>query len=135
MAAEARTVSVVLDAKRILNANDRLDRHTRARRSSEIRAAFKHASIDLAHLTTPVCVDVQLTFPRRDRRRDSPNWMPTAKAALDGIVDSHVITDDSDNHVPRTTVLAHLIDPALRADPAEGLATRVRLTITLTETS
>lgn len=135
MTAEARTVSVVLDAKRILNANDRLDRHTRARRSSEIRAAFKHASIDLGHLTTPVHVDVQLTFPRRDRRRDSPNWMPTAKAALDGIVDSHVITDDSDNHVPRTTVLAHLIDPALRADPAAGRAARVRLTITLTETS
>lgn len=131
----ARTVSVVLDAHHVLNSNGRLHRHTHAKFSHAIRDLFRNAAGVLPPLETPVTIDVQLTFPRRDRRRDSPNWMPTAKAALDGIVDAGVIVDDSDAHVPTTTVHAHLIDPTLAADKTTGARARLRLTITLTETS
>ena len=128
---ESRSVSVVLDAKRTLNANGREHYQTKRRTIEHIRAAFRHAATDLAPLSSPVVVEMRLTFPRRDRRRDSPNWIPTAKAALDGIVDAHVIEDDSDVHVIRTIIHAHDIDPNL-AKTAEDQA-RVRLTLTITE--
>lgn len=128
---ETRSVSVVLDAKRTLNANGREHYQTRRRTIEHIRAAFRHAATDLAPLASPVVVEMRLTFPRRDRRRDSPNWIPTAKAALDGIVDAHVIADDSDAHVTRTVIHAHDIDHNLAATSEHPA--RVRLTLTLTE--
>lgn len=128
---ETRSISVVLDAKRTLNANGREHYQTRRRTIEHIRAAFRHAATDLAPLASPVVVEMRLTFPRHDRRRDSPNWIPTAKAALDGIVDAHVIADDSDAHVTRTVIHAHDIDHHLAATHEHPA--RVRLTLTLTE--
>lgn len=128
---ETRAVSVVLHAARTLNANGREHYQTKRRTIEHIRAAFRHAATDLAPLSSPVVVEMRLTFPRRDRRRDSPNWVPTAKAALDGIVDAHVIEDDSDAHVTRTIIHAHDIDPQLAATDEQPA--RVRLTLTLTE--
>lgn len=37
--------------------------------------------------------------PPDQRRRDSSNWFPTLKAAVDGLVDARVIKDDSDKYV------------------------------------
>lgn len=128
---ETRAVSVVLPAICALNANGREHYQTKRRRVERIRAAFKNASTELDPLTSPVVVEMRMTFPRRDRRRDSPNWVPTAKAALDGIVDAHVIEDDSDAHVTRTIIHAHDIDPQLAATDEQPA--RVRLTLTLTE--
>ena len=131
---ETRSVSVVLPARIALNANGREHYRAVAQAVHQVRAAFRHAAVDLAPLASPFIVETTLTFPRRDRRRDSSNWLyPTAKAALDGIVDAHVIVDDSDAHVTRTVIHAHDIDPHL-AKTAEDPA-RVRLTLTLTETS
>lgn len=132
---ESRTISVVLPATLVLNANGREHYQTKRRRVEQIRAAFRHASEDMATLESPVVVEMQLHFPRRDRRRDSPNWMPTAKAGLDGIVDSRVLDDDNDSHVVRTVVHAHDIDPHLAAQPDLDLPARVRLTLTITETT
>lgn len=44
-------------------------------------------------------------------RRDVGNWYPTAKACVDGMVDSGVLPDDSD---------AHLEGPDLRRDYPNG---------------
>lgn len=128
---ESRSVSVVLASSRTLNANGREHYQTRRRAVEHIRAAFRHAAADLAPLTSPVVVEMRLTFPRRDRRRDSPNWLPTAKAALDGIVDARVIEDDSDAHVIRTIIHRHDIDHLLAA--CHEHPARVRLTLTITE--
>ena len=52
-------------------------------------------------------VVAELRFRDR-RRRDPHNWMPTAKAVLDGMVDAGVFPDD--NH-------AHVIGPDMRIGP------------------
>jgi hypothetical protein len=52
----------------------------------------------------------ELTVPDR-RRRDPANWMPTAKACVDGLVDAGVLLDDDFRHVRgpdmRLNVAAH----------------------------
>lgn len=45
--------------------------------------------------------NVRLTHYVTDpgRRRDPSNWMPTTKAAIDGLVDAGVFDDDDSTHV------------------------------------
>lgn len=132
MSPQSRVVSVVLPADTTLNSNRRADSapYRRAPRTDAIRSAFRHAAHGMHPLTTPVNVELQLEFGR-NARRDAPNWWPTAKAAIDGLVDAALIADDSDKHVTRTVFPAHTTDPALRATKTTGA--RVRLTITITE--
>ncbi|MBN0040196.1 hypothetical protein JN535_08455 [Cellulosimicrobium cellulans] len=125
MSAESRTVSVVLPVEWVLTANGRYHHMARADRTRRIRAAFLDAADDMAPLPTPVTADYQLEF-KRGHRRDSPNWSPTFKAALDGLVDAGVIEDDDDRHVRPTVIQPHEVDNQL---PAQ----HIRLTITLTE--
>lgn len=132
-----RTVTVELPAKHVMNANRRTDAHPRVRpiKTRAVRDAFTDAAHGLAPLTTPVEVTVRLAFARKHSRRDSPNWYPTVKAAIDGLVSAGVIADDSDAHIHWTHFAAHTVDHQLAARPKDGLDTRVRLTITLTTTT
>jgi crossover junction endodeoxyribonuclease RusA len=45
-----------------------------------------------------VRVVAELRFTSK-RRRDVANWYPTVKACIDGLVDAHVLVDDSDTYV------------------------------------
>ena len=136
MKPRSETFTVTLTADRTLNSNRRLDSHRRVRpvRTKEIREAFRTAATGTPQLGLPVVVVWQLTFGRR-HRRDSPNWAPTAKAAIDGLVEAGVIADDSDTNITETHILAHDVDPALRADKARNIPARAILTITITETT
>ena len=125
MSAESRTVSLVLPAEWVLTSNGRYHHMARAGRTEKIRTAFADAADDMAPLTTPVTAEYVLEF-KRGHRRDSPNWSPTFKAALDGLVDAGVIEDDDDRHVRPTVIQPHEVDNQL---PAQ----HIRLTITLTE--
>jgi crossover junction endodeoxyribonuclease RusA len=55
---------------------------------------------------------ITVQYPDR-RRRDVHNLMPTVKAAIDGLVDAHVLTDDSDQWLvgPDLRVSENLCDP------------------------
>ncbi len=126
-AAGRASVTVTLSADALLTSNQRLHWKAAAPRTAKIKRAFTDAAQDTPHLTTPVHVDVHLTF-NRGHRRDATNWHPTIKAATDGLVGAGVIEDDSDRHLTSTTFHAHTVDPEL---PPK----HVRVTLTLTEVS
>lgn len=122
----SRTVSVVLPVDWVLTANGRYHHMVRANCTRKIRAAFANAADGIAPLTTPVTATYLLEF-KRGHRRDSPNWAPTFKAALDGFAtDAGVLPDDDDKHVRPTVIQPHEVDNQL---PDQ----HIRLTITLTE--
>ncbi|MDQ8040612.1 hypothetical protein RDI86_01960 [Cellulosimicrobium sp. XJ-DQ-B-000] len=122
----SRSVSVVLPVEWVLTANGRYHHMVRANRTRHIREAFAHAADGIAPLTPPVTAEYQLEF-KRGHRRDSPNWAPMFKAALDGFAtDAGVLPDDDDRHVRPTVIQPHEVDNQL---PAQ----HIRLTITLTE--
>jgi hypothetical protein len=84
-----------------LNANDRLHwrpkgeltKTWREAAEAAVNALFEPYHYERAHV---VCT---IRFPD-NTRRDVGNWYPTAKACLDGIVDSQlVIKDDSDRYI------------------------------------
>lgn len=81
----------------LINANDRLHWAVKARLTKTIR--------DAAHIITRQAKVPRLEKARiefffhpgpRIRRRDAANWFPSAKAAVDGVVDAGVLADDSD---------------------------------------
>jgi crossover junction endodeoxyribonuclease RusA len=53
-------------------------------------------------------------FFATNRRRDPHNWMPTAKAIVDGMVDAGVFPDDSTEHVTGPDMR---IGPVTRNEP------------------
>lgn len=55
-----------------------------------------------------------------NRRRDGHNWMPTIKAAIDGLVDAGVLDDDSSRYLRRVSVVIGDVDRALKC-PTLGL--------------
>lgn len=61
------------------------------------------------------------------RRRDASNYMPTIKAAIDGLVDAQVLADDDDEHLLELTIR--------RGAPAERkkLGVQGALTLIVTE--
>lgn len=102
-----------------LTSNQRLNRYVAAARIKQWRARAHVAAIqagrpklDHAHVTVVISHTM-------NRRRDSLNWWPTAKAVIDGIVESGVLTDDDDKH---------LVGPDLRPGPKAAVFT---LTVTL----
>lgn len=52
----------------------------------------------LPRLATPAYLIAELRFASA-HRRDPHNWVPTAKAVLDGMVDAGVFPDDDHKHV------------------------------------
>jgi len=80
----------------LLNDNQRLDRRRKAEHIATIRqiAAFtarnaKLPQLERAHVFYVIHPD------KKARKRDPGNWSPTAKAAVDGLVDSGVLPDDN----------------------------------------
>lgn len=84
----------------LLNANDRLHRMVAAKRAKVIREAAKVAA--RGHCGPFAKVRLRVVYRAPDnRRRDSNtgNLHPSIKAAIDGVVDAGVMTDDNDRIV------------------------------------
>lgn len=118
MTGPARTFVLLLPDVRLINANDRLHRQEAARRTKAIRAAAKRQALDdlIPHLDRAHIVFEYL--PPDNRRRDSANWQPSAKAAVDGLVDAGVLDDDDHTRVtgpdPRMGESAYVVTGARR---------------------
>ncbi len=128
-----RTVTFSVDAPAILiTANTLPNLHYMARarlvrawREAACGRATAERSRYLADPWPPVHVEMLVYLPEvgsGSRMRDVSNLQPTAKAILDGIVDSGLLADDDDKHV---------VGPDLRrSDMRRPVA---RFTVTLTE--
>lgn len=86
-----------------LNSNQR-----HKRRPDVTIAAWRNLSSAFAHYCKipplgRARVTAELHWVDR-RRRDSSNYMPTIKAAIDGLVDARVLTDDDDEHLVELTI-------------------------------
>lgn len=80
----------------LMNANDRMHPARRAGFIKVIRQAawamarhHKIPALQRAHVFYVVHPDI------KERRRDPGNWSPSAKAAVDGLVDAGVLPDDN----------------------------------------
>jgi len=81
----------------LMNANDRPHWSKRAKTSALIRAAARELSKGIPSLGK---VKIRAVYYAPDnRRRDVSNLFPSVKCAVDGIVDSGVLPDDSDRFV------------------------------------
>lgn len=123
----ARTVSLIWPVDQLVNLNAERSMHhqQRAKLVRPLRDAFRALAVDVAPLTGPVIVTGR--FQWADKRvRDTSNWLPTLKAAVDGITDAGVLAKDDD-----TTVLDTRIGVDL--PPAPGLAGYCRITVTIEE--
>lgn len=75
--------------------------------------------------------EVQLVYrPPDKRRRDSDNLAPTFKAAVDGLVDAGVLSDDTDDLVTR---LHPKLGPVVASPAAHVGRTLFRLHLTVRE--
>ncbi|MFF7335381.1 hypothetical protein [Streptomyces sp. NPDC008150] len=101
MADTPRTWRVELPAETtLINANDRMHPARRASFIKVIRQAAwamarynKVPALQRAHIFYVVHPDT------KERRRDPGNWSPSAKAAVDGLVDAGVLPDDNHHHL------------------------------------
>ncbi|MFI8085965.1 hypothetical protein ACIF6L_34885 [Kitasatospora sp. NPDC086009] len=83
----------------LLNANGRLHWRVAARRRSAIRDA---AAWTARRHKVPALGRARIAFivhPKTRGRFDPHNWYPSAKAAIDGLVDAGVLPDDDRTHV------------------------------------
>ncbi|MFF2571138.1 hypothetical protein [Streptomyces sp. NPDC058084] len=78
----------------LMTSNERLYHLQRSDRTRALRQAARIAT-QVARVPHLERAYVTCYLRARDRRRRDPgNWYPSAKAALDGIVDAGVLTDD-----------------------------------------
>jgi Holliday junction resolvase RusA-like endonuclease len=87
-----------------LRSNDRRHYHAAAALTKKWRekTAWLARQARIPHIDQPV--RITCVIHRADRRKaDAPNSWPSCKAAIDGLVDAGVLTDDSDAHVLSTT--------------------------------
>ena len=98
--AGGRTWTVELPAGlTLLNANERLHWRPKNNRTQAIRAA-SFACVKAARVPKLKRASVVVEFrPPDRRRRDVHNLYPSAKAAIDGLVDAGVLPDDSDRYL------------------------------------
>ena len=96
----ARTWTVELPAYMpVINANRRMHHFRRAELTRNIRST---AFVCAKHLKVPALQRAHIVCefrPPDHRRRDVHNLYPTAKAAVDGLVDAGVLPDDSDRYL------------------------------------
>lgn len=94
------TAELTITGSQWLNLNDRLHWMRRARLTEEWReaAGWKAKSAKTPAFLTAWLIDATLLFSD-NRRRDGHNWMPTIKAAIDGLVDVGVLRDDSSSNL------------------------------------
>lgn len=107
----ARTWTVQLPPRlALLNSNHRIHYRTRADRTRAIRMT---ANACARRVRVPRLERAQIVAEYRPpdrRRRDVHNLYPSAKAAVDGLVDAGVLPDDSDRY---------LVGPDMRIGPVE----------------
>lgn len=122
-----RTVSLIWPVPDLinLNAERRLHHHARAQLVRRLRDAFRSLAADVHPITGPIEVIGRFQWADR-RRRDTSNWLPTLKAAVDGLEDAGVIPRDDDTFIRDTRI-------GPEPEPAPGLAGYCRITITLRE--
>ena len=84
----------------LLNDNQRLHYRTKAKHIDTIREAAGYAA-RAARIPTLQRIHVfYVVHPKPGiRRRDPGNWSPTAKAAIDGLVDAGIVPDDDHTRV------------------------------------
>lgn len=84
----------------LLNDNQRLHYRTKAKHIDTIREASGFAA-RAAHIPAFQRIHVlYVVHPKPGlRRRDPGNWSPTAKAAIDGLVDAGIVPDDDHTRV------------------------------------
>jgi Holliday junction resolvase RusA-like endonuclease len=81
----------------LLNANDRFHWSKRAHLTSDIRMLARNLSSGFPRLDKVKIKAVY--YAPNNRRRDMSNLFPSVKPAVDGLVDSGVLKDDSDRYV------------------------------------
>lgn len=81
-----------------INSNMRIHRMAQAKLTKTWRAAAANAAANVAPLTPPVRIIAHIWKPRGGRY-DPGNLYPTAKAAVDGLVDAGILTDDDHTRV------------------------------------
>ena len=81
-----------------LNSNQRIHRMAQAKLTKTWRAAAANAAADIAPLNPPVHITAHIWKPRGGRY-DPNNLWPTIKAAVDGLVDAGLLTDDDHTRV------------------------------------
>lgn len=94
-----RTFVLLVPAVTLINANERPHWRKKAAITAGIRwAAAMQARADrIPHLDR---VDIIAEYlPPTRQRRDPANWAPSAKAAVDGLVDAGVLDDDDHTRV------------------------------------
>ncbi len=117
-----RTYTVTFPAGlELLNANGR----THWRHRHRVTAMLRETAAWLArvqHIPPLARARIVAVYePPDSRRRDAPNWYPSFKAAIDGLVDAGVLPDDSDRYVtalemrcgepcPRGRIVLHLTE-------------------------
>lgn len=117
------TILVDIPSAMWLHSNQRLHRMQVAARTRDIRLLAKHASRDTAPVPGPVVLTVHVGYPPRVHRVDVPNAYPSIKAAIDGCVDSGVLTDDSSEVI---------VEHRFRRDPERTPRGTYRLTLHIT---
>lgn len=83
---------------KFINSNQRLHPMAKAKLTAQWRTAACLAAQDAAPVATPVRIVAHVHKPRGGRW-DPGNWYPTAKACVDGLVDSGLLADDSHREV------------------------------------
>lgn len=99
-----RTVTVTLPPKLpLLSSNQRPHWATKARRTRLIRDTAAWTTRALREAPMERVVVTAVVHPKTNRQFDPDNYHPTAKAALDGVVDAGLLPDDDTRHVIRTS--------------------------------
>ena len=94
----------------LLNANQRLHHHKRAKITAALRGAAMRAVTEQADLMTALAAAkpgalfqrvhiLGIVHPTKRGRFDPPNWYPSFKAAIDGLVDAGLLEDDDHTRV------------------------------------
>lgn len=93
--------SLALPAKtKLINANDSIH----FRRKAELVKVIRNAAWTMArHSNIPALQRAHIYFVIHPdtsiKRRDPGNWAPSAKAAVDGLVDAGILPDDNKDHL------------------------------------
>lgn len=98
-AASPRVFVVLLPVLDLLNANKVLHYRVKAKRVKAIRQAAAEAAREVGVPALERAHIIAQYLPADRRRRDPANWAPSAKAAVDGLVDAGVLPDDDHLHL------------------------------------
>lgn len=96
-----------------LNAERAGNRFARAASTADVRSWAKVCAreamgpVHRMPLFDRVAIEIQPWAINRRYRQDIGACMPTAKAAIDGLVDAGVIQDDDDTHLVRLSFVPH----------------------------